>query len=186
MTVTLANLAEPIVQRCVLIFGKSTDLSIIRMGLIVNLKAFSQKIIQRIAIIMCSQCSFWFNIFTSNISSHTEAQVHCFTKDLLVTFRTFLCRFLNLKLNEELVLFIKLSFFRSGLVTKHLTIAHKPSSRGTAANIVVRWSFPTKHKFNSAQVINGPQYTGLVDHESALIVKVKPHFTSFNWTFNLR
>ena len=75
------------------------------------------------------------------------------------------------------------SIFRSGLVTNHLNIAHKPGSRGAAANIVVRWSFPTKLKFSSAQVINGPQYTGLADQESALIVKVKLHFYATFFTF---
>ena len=114
------------------------------------------------------------------------------TNDLLLYFLAFLCNFFYL--NQELV-FLTFSFFDSGLVTNHLIIAHKPSSRGAAANIVVRWSFPSTLKFNSAQAIHGPQYTGLVDHESALIVKVTSHLNGIvahselpamlNWTINL-
>ena len=95
-------------------------------------------------------------------------------KGLLCFFSCFSFQFFNL--NQELVLCMMFWIFRSGLVTNHLTIAHKPSSRGAAGNIVARWSFPSTLKFNSAQVINGPQYTGLVDQESALIVKVELHF----------
>ena len=65
------------------------------------------------------------------------------------------------------------SSFHSGLATQHLFIAHDQDSQGAAANLEVKWSFPKQLDFDSAQNINGPEYTSLISQESILIVKVR-------------
>ena len=64
-------------------------------------------------------------------------------------------------------------FFHSGLATQHLFIAHDQDSQGGAADLEVKWSFPKELEFDSAQNINGPEYTGLISQESTLIIKVR-------------
>ncbi|KAJ7381684.1 hypothetical protein OS493_039642, partial [Desmophyllum pertusum] len=60
---------------------------------------------------------------------------------------------------------------QGGLVTQHLFITHDRGSRGAASHLVVKWSFPKQLGFDSAQIINGPEYTSLIHQESVLIVK---------------
>ncbi|KAJ7389161.1 hypothetical protein OS493_033247 [Desmophyllum pertusum] len=60
---------------------------------------------------------------------------------------------------------------QGGLVTQHLFITHDRGSRGAASHLVVKWSFPKQLEFDSAQIINGPEYTSLIHQESVLIVK---------------
>ncbi|KAL9962648.1 hypothetical protein ACROYT_G031769 [Oculina patagonica] len=64
------------------------------------------------------------------------------------------------------------AIIQGGLVAKHLFIAHNDEeSQGAAAKLVVKWSFPKQLEFDSAHIVNGPEYTSLINQEAALIVK---------------
>ncbi|KAJ7352720.1 hypothetical protein OS493_034325 [Desmophyllum pertusum] len=60
---------------------------------------------------------------------------------------------------------------QGGLVTQNLSITHDRGSQGVASHLVVKWSFPKQLEFDSAQTINGPEYTSLTHQESVLIIK---------------
>ncbi|KAJ7323791.1 hypothetical protein OS493_030580 [Desmophyllum pertusum] len=60
---------------------------------------------------------------------------------------------------------------QGGLVTQHLSITHDRGSQGVASHLVVKWSFSKQLEFDSAQTINGQEYTSLTKQERVLVIK---------------